>query len=73
MEKLKIELKGWDSICGDGCCADYGTFVILNGEEVEHYNPEQHNNSYIGDNVEVALRSVLKKLGYDVEVIESYE
>ena len=72
-KKINIVLKNWDYHCADGCCTDYGTIVILDGEEVEHYDPEQHNNSYIGDNVEVALRSVLKHLGYDVEVSEEYE
>lgn len=66
--KLKIELQGWDYTCGDGCCTDFGTRIILNGEELEHPDEEQFDNGYLGTDVETALLSVLKKLGYDVEI-----
>lgn len=74
MEKLKITLKNWDYTCRDGCCTDYGTKLYLDNEELEHPDyPEQLNNNYIGEDVGLALQSVLKKLGYDVEIETTYE
>ena len=69
-EKLNIELIHWDYTCGDGCCYNYGVKLKLNGEELKHPNPEQQDNSYIGDEVNNALIAVLTKLGYEVEVTE---
>lgn len=60
--KLKIELKDWDHTCGDGCCYTYGTDIFLNGEKLD----EQH-----GEDSENALKVVLEKLGYEVEIIKS--
>lgn len=71
--KLYIELIEWDSTCGDGCCTNYGTSIKLNGEEVEHYDEDQVINAYVGSDVEVALKSVLKKLGFEVTVKHKYE
>ena len=78
MKKVKIELKGWDYTCGDGCCYDSGTFLILNGEELEL--PLSTKDMYIGNtqlgrDVENALKAVLEKLGYEVEIelTEDYE
>jgi hypothetical protein len=76
MSKLVIELVDWDPECGDGCCSDYGTMLVMNGEELEHpdYSPEEcMTNRYIGMNVRQSLEAVLKKLGYEVEVIERQE
>jgi hypothetical protein len=67
MEKLKITLEDWDYTCGDGCCYSYGTKLHLNGKELEHPNPEIHDNGYLGMDVTTALQSVLKELGYEVE------
>ena len=59
MEKLIIELQDWDHTCGDGCCTTYGTDIYLNGEKLE----EQY-----ADNSTNALKAVLEKLGYEVEI-----
>ena len=71
--KLKIELQDWEYTCGDGCCTSYGTRIILNGEELEHPDEEQFDNRYLGTDVETALLSVLKKLGYEVEIEKTYK
>lgn len=70
--KLKITLEHWDYTCGDGCCTDYGVKLYLNDKELEHPNPEQWNNNYIGQDVETALESVLRELGYEVEISQTY-
>lgn len=73
MTKLKIKLEGWDYTCSDGCCTDYGTKLYLNDKLLEHPDPEQWNNNYVGDDVEMSLRAVLKELGYEVEFERDYE
>jgi hypothetical protein len=66
-KKLKITFEDWHYQCGDKCCDSYGTYLYLNGEKLEHPNPEIHDNSYLGEDVQTALHAVLKKLGYEVE------
>jgi hypothetical protein len=66
-KKLVIKLEEWDHTCGDGCCYNYGTKILLNGEELEHPESDDISNLYIGDSVELSLWAVLKKLGYEVE------
>jgi hypothetical protein len=73
MKKLKITLESWDYTCGDGCCTDYGTKLYLNDKELEHPDPEQWNNNYLGDDVETSLHAVLKELGYEVEFENTYD
>lgn len=73
MKKLKIELKGWDYTCGDGCCTDYGTELVLNGKTLDHpdsTDDEYMNGAYVGDSVYLSLKAVLQELGYEVEIIE---
>ena len=73
-KSLKITLKEWDYTCGDGCCTEYGTQILIDGKEVEHYDEEQVVNAYIGCDVEVALKSVLKHLGFgNIEIEREYE
>ena len=75
MKKLNIELRSWDYTCGDGCCYDSGTFLILNGEELEHPLSTKDmyiGNTQLGQDVENALKSVLEKLGYEVEIKNTY-
>lgn len=67
MNKLKITFEDWHSTCGDGCCDNYGTYLLLNDEKLEHPNSEIHDNSYIGMDVADSLKAVLKKIGYEVE------
>lgn len=59
MKKIKIELEDWEHTCGDGCCYTSGTDVFVDGEKLE----EQY-----ADTPENILRSVLEKLGYQVEI-----
>lgn len=71
---MKITLRDWEYTCGDGCCYEYGTQILIDGKEVEHYDEEQVVNIYVGSDVEVALRSVLKHLGFEnVEIDREYE
>lgn len=72
MKKIKITLDNWHYSCGDGCCDMFGTKLYLNDEELEHPTPNQTNN-YLGDDVENALKAVLLKLGYEVEIELKYE
>lgn len=67
MKKIKITFKEWHYQCGDKCCDIYGTRLALNGKELDHPNPEIWDNGYIGEDVQTALHSVLKELGYEVE------
>ena len=64
--KIIIKFEEWDHNCNDGCCFTYGTRLIMDGEELEHPNPEIHDNSYVGDSPKDTLHAVLKKLGYTV-------
>jgi len=59
MEKLNIELKNWHYQCGDGCCDLYGTDIYLNGEKLDEQNADDSRN---------ALKAVLEKLGYEVDL-----
>lgn len=75
MKKLNIELRSWDYTCGDGCCTDYGTEIFLDGELLEHplsTKEEPMSGQYIGDSVEDSLLAVLYKLGYEVEIKNTY-
>lgn len=58
-QKIVIELREWDYYCGDGCCLNYGTDIIVNGVKIEDED---------GTGVHQALSAVLRHLGYDVEV-----
>ena len=71
--KLKITLQDWDSHCGDGCCSDYGTIIYLNDEPLDHPDDDTMTNAYVGMQVSIALKAVLKKLGYEVEIEETYD
>lgn len=76
MKKIKIVLKDWHYQCGDRCCDLYGTKLYLNDELLEHPDStkeEPIDGSYIGDNVENALKAVLQKLGYEVEILRDFE
>ena len=72
-KKIKIKLVEWVSHCSDGCCSDYGVQIYLNDELLEHPEDEIISNAYIGLQVSTSLKAVLKKLGYEVEIEETYE
>lgn len=55
---ITLTLEDWDYTCADGCCYDYGTDVIINGERVSTYQ----------SNLEQTLREVLEYLGHKVEI-----
>lgn len=64
MKTLKITLKDWEYTCGDGCCFDYGQDIYLDGEKLNEKHAEDSEN---------ALRAVLEKLGYKIEIENIYE
>lgn len=72
-KKIKITFTDWHYQCGDKCCDNYGTRLSLNNKELEHPNPEIHDNGYVGDDVQTALHAVLKELGYEVEFDNEYD
>ena len=63
-QKLIIELIDYDYQCADGCCNYYGTNIKINGIELEQE---------ISNVAEIDLEIVLQHLGYDVEIIKSYQ
>lgn len=60
--KVKIELNEYMYNCADGCCTEYGTTTKVNGEEMPL------NNQDVG----TILEMVLNHLGYEVEIVETY-
>lgn len=68
-KKLNIEFLEWDYFCTDGCCHTFGTKILVDGKEIEHYQSTKEDyipNDYVGDDSETAVLSVLKHLGYDI-------
>ena len=62
-EKLTIELNDYCHNCTDGCCTDYGTQTKVNGVQLDLHNQD----------AATILRQVLEHLGYEVEIIQSYD
>ena len=60
--KIKIEIDDWTYDCPDGCCTNYGTTTKVNGEEMPLINQDAGT----------IVRMVLEHLGYEVELIETY-
>jgi len=60
--KIKIEIDEWTYDCADGCCTNYGTTTKVNGEEMPLINQDAGT----------IVRMVLEHLGYEVELIETY-
>ena len=73
LKPIDIELKSWHYSCGDGCCDMYGTEMWMNDEKLEHPDPNQHDDGYLGEDIESGLKAVLKKLGYEVTIKNVYE
>lgn len=63
MKKLKVEINDYTYDCADGCCTDFGTQVIVNGVELDLHNQD----------IGTIVRQILEYLGYEVELIETYE
>lgn len=61
-QKVKVELDDWDCSCADGCCFNYGTTTTVNGVEMPLINQD----------TATILKMVLDYLGYDAEVIQTY-
>jgi len=61
-KKVKIELDEYYYNCGDGCCTNYGTTTTVNGKELDLHNQD----------VATILQQVLTELGYEAEIIETY-
>ena len=75
-KNINIELRNWEYTCGDGCCTNYGVSLFMNGTEMEHPDSTDEDyiaSNYIGDDVGLALRSVLTKLGYNVTITETHD
>lgn len=68
MQEINIELRDWDYTCGDGCCYDYGTELLIDGETID-----DETSSYLGDNVQRSLEEVLKKTGFKFKIEHGYE
>jgi hypothetical protein len=60
--KLKIQLNEFSYTCGDGCCDNYGTNVYVNGVEMPLINQDTGT----------IVKQILEHLGYNVEIIETY-
>lgn len=60
--KVKIELDEYSYNCADGCCTNFGTTTTVNGVELDLHNQDAGT----------ILQMVLKHLGYEVELIETY-
>lgn len=58
-----IHVNHWHWTCGDGCCDDYGVDIFVNGVEME--------TRY--ENLEQNIQEILEHLGYEVEIIRTYE
>ena len=63
MKKVKVEINDYTYDCADGCCTDFGTQVIVNGVELDLHNQDTGT----------IVRQILEYLGYEVELIETYE
>ena len=68
--KVKLKFKSWHYQCGDGCCDDFGTDVFVNDEIVENEDGLNINSDY---DTEGTIKYILEKLGYEVEIENTYE
>ena len=62
-KRVKIELQEYGYHCGDMCCYNYGTITKVNGEELDYHNQDAGT----------IVKGILEKLGYEVELIETYD
>jgi len=61
-KKLVIELNEYSYNCADGCCTNYGTIVKVDGVEMPYHNQD----------TPTILEEVLRHLGYEAEIIETF-
>lgn len=61
-QKVTIKLEGYAFTCVHGCCLHHGTIVTVNGKELEIKN----------DNNGTILGTVLVELGYEPDIIETF-
>jgi hypothetical protein len=60
---IKIKINHWEHTCADGCCTTYGSDINVNGKQIKL-------NDYTTENI---LKEVLTELGFNVEIIETYD
>ena len=66
MNKInKIIIREWSHTCGDRCCYNYGTDVIVNDKDLGTFNSVEQD----------VLEQVLSALGveYEIENIDDHE
>ncbi len=63
--KSKVDIKLIDRTwsCGDGCCINFDTKVIVNGVELDSES----------QNIGSIVKAILEHLDYEVEIEETYE
>lgn len=60
--KLTIKLDEYDYKCADGCCDNFGVITTINDVELPCHNIDK----------ETILTQILKHLGFEVEIINSF-
>ena len=63
LTEIKIKLHEYNYKCSDGCCDNYGTITTVNGIELQNHNQDAAS----------ILEQVLRHLGYQVEIEETYD
>lgn len=66
-KQLTVTFESWDYDCSDGCCTWFGTSLYLNNKKLPHPDKDG-SGDYVGDDIEISLRAVLKELGYNVKI-----
>ena len=61
-KKVKIVIDEWNHTCGDGCCYTWGKNINLNGTDLSNQS----------DELGTQIQQVLEHLGYEVEIINTY-
>lgn len=61
-KKVVIELNEYSYDCADGCCHNYGLIKTVNGVELDDHNLD----------VGTVVESVLKHLGFEVQIINKF-
>lgn len=61
-KKVKVELDEFYYHCSDGCCTHWGMTTKVDGKEMQFDNLDS----------ETIVRQVLEELGYEVEIISTF-